>query len=901
MRLLDLHLRAFGPFTDRHLDLSEGHEGLHVVFGPNEAGKSSTLRALRAFLYGIPERTPDDFLHGKTELRVGGRLRGNDGEDILCYRRKGRKNTLLDGDDKPLPEDALRRLLGGVDERLFEHLFAIDHESLVSGGQALLAERGREAEALFGSGLGSSAIHSVLEGLDREAQELFAPRASKPKINSQLGQLTETGRRLREVSLSARQWDEARKAVEHARKQLLTLEEQLAEATRRRSALERIRRTLPGLAKKTQIRERLAELGEVPHLDDDFGQRREQADSRRRLAVEGRLKAKSRLDDLRNKAAALSVSEELLAEAEAIDNLREQLGSHRKAARDRPRLVAEKEAAEVQARQRLAEVRPDLDLTQTEPLRPLLGRRRRATELGGRRQALEGAAKEAGSRLEEVEAKLADKREALAQLPETPSFDGLRRAVESARRAGDLDHAVAEARERLHRHEEVSARDLAALGLWTGDLEALYRAPLPAEETLHRFSEQFLGLDNERRQLDQARSDAEAERLAAEESIRALELVGKVPAEVDLLQARRHREEGWNLLKQQWLNGTDVAAAAQAYGNGVALPEVFEAAVTGADEVADRLRREAQRVHERATLQARLEGCARKLDESDAALERLGGARGELEQAWQALWVVCGVSPLPPREMMDWLARASRLREKLDQRNGLIEQLEGLQGTREAHRKALDGAVATLGEPASDQPRSEGLSVSLDRAEARLAVLEQSERRRTTLTEDIAELEDSLRRLGVERRAAEDDLKDWLSDWSDLMGELGIAPDAGPGEVSDYLQAIADTLQLQEGTAQLATRVTGIDEDAQRFGQAAGDLLVRLAPDLSDRPLEEAVLHLHARLGEQRRPTAVCKSFAPKSKARRRRCAVRTLRFKRRTRSSVNFAVRPVAKVPSSY
>jgi uncharacterized protein YhaN len=248
VKLLDLHLRAYGPFTDRHLDLRAGHEGLHVVFGLNEAGKSSALRALRALLYGIPERTQDDFVHGKTDLRVGGRFRGGAGDELVCYRRKGRKNTLLDAEDRPLDEDALKRLLGGVDERLFEHLFAIDHASLVSGGQSLLEERGREAEALFGTGLGSTAIHSVLDSLDQEAQDLFLPRASKPLINAQLRQLGEITGRLREVSLPARQWDEARKNVNRARKALEDIDGQLAETSRRRSALERIRRTLPNLA-----------------------------------------------------------------------------------------------------------------------------------------------------------------------------------------------------------------------------------------------------------------------------------------------------------------------------------------------------------------------------------------------------------------------------------------------------------------------------------------------------------------------------------------------------------------------------------------------------------------------------------------------------------------------------
>ena len=45
MKILELALHAFGPFTDVVLDLSAGQEGLHLIYGPNEAGKSSALRA----------------------------------------------------------------------------------------------------------------------------------------------------------------------------------------------------------------------------------------------------------------------------------------------------------------------------------------------------------------------------------------------------------------------------------------------------------------------------------------------------------------------------------------------------------------------------------------------------------------------------------------------------------------------------------------------------------------------------------------------------------------------------------------------------------------------------------------------------------------------------------------
>ena len=58
MKLLSLNIKAFGPFTSKCLDFSGGQDGFHVVYGANEAGKTAALRALKALLFGIPERTP---------------------------------------------------------------------------------------------------------------------------------------------------------------------------------------------------------------------------------------------------------------------------------------------------------------------------------------------------------------------------------------------------------------------------------------------------------------------------------------------------------------------------------------------------------------------------------------------------------------------------------------------------------------------------------------------------------------------------------------------------------------------------------------------------------------------------------------------------------------------------
>ena len=126
MKIKRLDLLAFGPFTKETLDLSDGKPGLHVVQGPNEAGKSSTLRALKAWLFGIEARCTDNFVHDHKQLRVGGVLETSGGEELACVRRKGNKDTLLDaGTEAPIGDDTLSKLLPGLDEKLFFVLLGV--------------------------------------------------------------------------------------------------------------------------------------------------------------------------------------------------------------------------------------------------------------------------------------------------------------------------------------------------------------------------------------------------------------------------------------------------------------------------------------------------------------------------------------------------------------------------------------------------------------------------------------------------------------------------------------------------------------------------------------------------------------------------------------------------------
>lgn len=94
MRLQRLDLIRYGRFTDKTLTLANRKADFHIVFGPNEAGKSTALAAIEDLLFGIHAQSPYNFLHDYTEMRVGATVE-NGSTKLPVIRRKGNKDTLL--------------------------------------------------------------------------------------------------------------------------------------------------------------------------------------------------------------------------------------------------------------------------------------------------------------------------------------------------------------------------------------------------------------------------------------------------------------------------------------------------------------------------------------------------------------------------------------------------------------------------------------------------------------------------------------------------------------------------------------------------------------------------------------------------------------------------------------
>jgi uncharacterized protein YhaN len=334
MKLLALELLAFGSFTDARLDLSGG--GFHVIHGANEAGKSTAMRALTDLLFGIPNRTSDDFRHEAKKLRIGGELLAASGARLAFLRRKGNSKTLLDPCGKDLDDSALAPFLGAATRETFETIFRLDRPGLIAGGADLLEGRGNLAQSLFQAAAGITGLRRALAGLEAEAGELFKPNAAKPRVNRAWADYNIARRASRAAALKPSEWSATVEMRDQLAAQVRELRAKLDLERQRHRRIERQHAAHPHAHRRaTLIQEQLA-LGEVTLLPPDALRQREEAEKEQRRVQPTKEEAEKHLEHLGQQLAALQTAPGLLAEAAGISNLAQRLREYRAAISELP-------------------------------------------------------------------------------------------------------------------------------------------------------------------------------------------------------------------------------------------------------------------------------------------------------------------------------------------------------------------------------------------------------------------------------------------------------------------------------------------------------------------------------------------------------------------------------------
>lgn len=849
MKILALHLRAFGPFSDFELDLSAGSHGLHLIYGPNEAGKSTTLRALEQMFFGIPANSSDDFVHPYARLRIGATLSDGNGTTLSFWRRKGNKNTLLEADDKtPLDEARLGSFLGGLEQRLFATMFGLNHQRLQEGGQAIASGGGRVGTTLFAAASGISHLQTICERLEGEAKSLFTTRHSKAAINTSLSSLKDARKSIRDAQLPSSEWSEHEATLRRANQRLQQVERELQEATGHLGRFQRLQQALPLVAKRRAILQQQAAVGPVPRLPADFAVQRREAVVRLAAAGKAEREAVEALGQLRLQIQSLVVPEQLLAEAETLEDLAKRLSVHRSAQNDCRELRVRQEQQEHDAATLLGRLRPDLGLAAVEQLRLTSQQKVALQNLAIRHGAVVKQLEQARREIEQLTTQTQETEASLAALESPRDARALREAVRRAQSQGDLELQASTARADLERRQRQAAVELKRLPLWSGTLEALETLPVPGAETVDHFEARLAEVEQEIALADRERAEVEQRLAECRRQWQEWQLQGEVPLESDLLAARRRRELGWQLVLDAWRHGVPEAARLAEFLEASAesdLAAAYAEAVQEADELSDRLRREADRVAKRAALQAQQTQLDQRLAEVERKLQEGKCRRQRAWQAWVECWKPLGCEPRWPREMRAWLDRHRTLLAQAEAIRTAQQELECLEQRIAAQQQELQTRLAELGEAAV---AGHSLAARIGQCQALVDHLTAVAERRQRCESEHGRLEREASVAQKTAEQAESRLAEWHGQWAAGLKPLGLPPETPLEVVQEFLARLDDLFERVEKARDLAQRIAEIERYAVRFQEDCAAITRRVAPDLAELSPEEQAEELVRRL-----------------------------------------------------
>ena len=268
MRLRRLDLSRYGLFTDHAVDFGEpvaGEPDLHVVYGPNEAGKSTALAGFLDLLFGIGQRSGYGFLHGYGAMRVAADIEVGGGTRRLV-RIKKRRGSLLDGNDRPVDDGAVAAALGGMDRDAYRAMFSLDDDSLEKGGEEILRSEGELGRLLFATSAGLVELGRTLDGLRGRTEEFRKGQARKTKLRGLKDELARLKQEARELDMAASAY---RRLVEERDRARAAYDEEAgarAKLEAERKDVERRLRGLPVLAEAERLREELAGLAGPPDV-----------------------------------------------------------------------------------------------------------------------------------------------------------------------------------------------------------------------------------------------------------------------------------------------------------------------------------------------------------------------------------------------------------------------------------------------------------------------------------------------------------------------------------------------------------------------------------------------------------------------------------------------------------
>lgn len=819
MRVLGLHLRAYGHFTGYSLDFGP-EPGLHIIYGHNEAGKSTALRALASALFGYPHDVVDGFKHDAKDIAIGIDLVASDGRRLSFVRKRRGKHTLTTCDGAALDNATVESFLGGVSRDVFEKVFALDHHRLRQHAKALLADGGSLGLSLAEAGSGVAGLKAVLDKLKAERAALFLAGGSKPKLNQAIAQVVELRKEARRRTVSPSDYRIKEKRIQDVDAQIQRMRERRKTIESDIVRLQRIGKNLPLRAEYRVLRQRIEALDGVPLLPPEFAQRRIKAQTDLDAACEDINVTSAAVEELERRIAAISFDRAILARSGEIEKLAKKCPIIEGYETDIPKREAERALLYAAVADLMAKAELDGGPANIAGKLPSALKRKAILSLADAGNKLIAQSTTARDTVEAAARALDRAGDRAAQTPEPLPTGGLCGALAAADKLGDIAAEIAKRTRALERKTKAHHETIIGLGLGTDRISTLRELTVPPEKAVRRYGELLAAADQK---IETARGNRERlnlEIMEIDHGIAALKTAGNVATEDDLEAARHARDQGWVLVRGLYIDRqSGLEELARRFAPDGRIADAYERRVREADRSVDVMRAHVKESTELAVLRRQRADLELKSAEAKAAADTLGAQREAILSEWRSLWPAGFVTVQLPGEMAQWLTRrAAAITEADDieaERDSIAELVEKERDARQALVAAMAAFAAGSHDCGLDLSRDQARQIIRDAAEAKT---------RYEKAKEVVRAE-SARKADAE--AASDKLSsridEWRATWRVALADAGLRPEQTIEAACSTLEVIGELDVVKSKIDELTHRIDamGRDRDAFHGGVAA--------------------------------------------------------------------------------
>ncbi|MGM0644625.1 MAG: AAA family ATPase [Thermodesulfobacteriota bacterium] len=787
MRIKKLDLSAFGPFTDKLIDFEGSEPDFHLIHGPNEAGKSSALRALRQLFFGIPQQSADDFIHPYRKLRIGGTIESKDRQELSIIRRKARKASLTYADDRtPIDESVADGMLGHIEQHLFETMFAIDHEDLVRGGREIISGEGTTGEILFSAGAGLSDLRSIQLELSQKAEALFKKGGKNPVINTTLNTVSDIKKQISDEQLSENEYEETYTALKELEKQADEISSFIREKRKKLNHLQRIFNSFDAISRRREILEKLETL---PRKD----------------------------------AEPEGAARKILEKKQTVTALFQEIGGIDRNAKEKVRLKADLEGLQTEAVEILRRLGHGIPVEKAETLRISKEREISIKKEGAELSRLMLEHRNLENEIARQRRKIGDLKEKLGKTGRIPDYKALELAVKRALDEGGIEHRYKgklEEIQSLNQEFRETLMHLKGLGkVFEQDPEQLLKARIPPMEVIESYEKKFSDLHTMISGIREKIGSKDREIAAAEMDISIINLTGPVPTEQDLADLRKNRDHGWIIIKGLLDGRPEAPKEAEAFSalfeNSTGIKDAFEHSVKKADDMSDKLRLISDQAAKKASARSHRDRLVKERESLEREKADASTRIQALTENWHKVWEEGPVRPDSPGDMRHWLIRYQKAAALLRERNKKNQQARADQEQITRLKKGISDHLANMAD--METGKNPTLEALVKKGEQTVEQFRNIEKDTAFLEKEITgssqELEKSLNR----HKMLETGITKKKETWQSLVEPLGLSADASPeiaGEMVDEHRALFEKISELEKTR---TRLERIDREKSEF------------------------------------------------------------------------------------